>query len=259
MRPLAWRLGVRCAAAAALVGGLAGCGGSSVKPPPQSLGAVVDFAVPAAIAHLPLTKPDGTTTDLAAYRGRAVMIADFLTLCTDICPLISANTAALARDLDADGEGSRVALLEISVDPHRDTPARLAAYQKLYGNPPANWTLLRASPADTKRLWQFFGVEYQRVKEPKPPAIDWLTHRPLTYDVDHADDLIFLAPNGSERFVVNADPDLQGKVPPKTLVKFLDPSGVASIYHPHPVADWTVGQALGVFSWLENKSLPVSS
>jgi protein SCO1 len=239
----------------AVVGTLAACGGSSIKPPPPSLGTVVNFTVPAAIANIPLTEANGTTTTLAAYQGKSVMIADFLSLCTDICPMISANTAAMARALNADGVGAKVALLEISVDPQRDTPARLRAYQKLYGGPLADWTLLRATPANTAKLWKFFDVEYKRVKEPKPAAIDWLTHKPLTYDVSHEDALIFLGANGHEQFIVNAAPDVQGHLPPSQLVKFLDPSGLVALNHPTPVEDWTVSQGLSVFSWLTNRHL----
>lgn len=241
-----------------LFAALAACGGnanSAVPPPPPSLGQVVNSTLPAAIANLPLTEANGTTTTLAHYQGKSVMIADFLTLCTDICPMISANTVAMARALNADGEAGKVALLEISVDPHRDTPARLRAYQKLYGGPLADWTLLRATPADTAKLWKYFGVEYQRIKEYKHPSIDWLTHKPLTYDVAHEDDLIFLGPDGQERFVVNAAPDVQGHLPPQQLVQFLDPSGLVALHDPNPVEDWTVGQGLSVFSWLTDRRL----
>jgi protein SCO1/2 len=239
----------------AVLGTLAACGGGAIKPPPPSLGTVVDFSVPTSIANIPLTEANGTTTTLAAYAGKPVMIADFLTLCTDICPLISANTAAMARALNADGEGAKVALLEISVDPQRDTPARLRAYQQLYGGPLDDWTLLRATPANTAKLWKFFGVEYKRVKEPKPAAIDWLTHKPLTYDVSHQDALIFLGANGHEQFIVNAAPNVQGHQPPSRLVKFLNPSGLVALNHPTPVEDWTVSQGLSVLSWLTNRHL----
>jgi protein SCO1/2 len=150
-------------------------------------------------------------------------------------------------------------LLEISVDPGRDTPARLRAYQKLYGEQPANWTLLRATPADTAKLWKFFGVSYGRAKEPKPPSIDWLTHKPQTYDVVHSDDLIFLGPDGRERYVVNADPDVQGDRPPKQLVKILNSEGLTSLNQPDPVGDWTVAQGVGVFSWLLDTHLSTST
>jgi protein SCO1/2 len=184
------------------------------------------------------------------------MIADFLTLCTDICPLISANSAAIARTLAANGLSSKTAVLEISVDPRRDSPARLRAYQKLYGAAPPNWTLLRASPADTAQLWKFFHVGYQRVKETKPASIDWLTHRPLTYDVQHSDAVIFLGADGNERFIIDGAPDTVGKLPPGKLVQFLNGQGLHNLYHPVKVEDWSVAQGLQVFSWLTDQRLP---
>jgi len=147
--------------------------------------------------------------------------------------------------------------LEISVDPERDTPARLTAYQKLYGGPMPDWTLLRATPANTKKLWAYFGVDYGRTKEPKPPSLDWLTGKPLKYDVTHEDDLFFLDPAGHQRFIVNADPDVQGHNPPKRLVQFLDSEGLKSLNRPNPVGDWTVSQGVSVFSWLLNQKLAV--
>jgi protein SCO1/2 len=230
------------------------CGGSAsatgIPAPPQSLGTVVDFPVPPSIANIPLTKADGSRTTLAAYRGKAVMIADSLTLCYDVCPMTTADARALANALAAAGNANNVAVLEISVDPRRDTPARMRAYQDLYGGPLPNWTLLRASPANTARLWKYFGVEYSREPEGNPPDIDWWTHKPLTYDVGHADDLIFLDARGRERFVVSAAPNTRGLNTPANLVKHLSPEGKQLLAHPNPVTTWTVSQGLSVFSWL---------
>jgi protein SCO1/2 len=237
---------------------LAACG-TSVKPPPDSLGSVVDFAVPSSIAHIPLTKPNGTTTDLASYQGKTVMIADFLTECTDICPLISANTATMARSLNTAGARTRTTLLEITLDPRRDTLSRLRAYQRLYGTEPDNWILLRASPSDTHTLWRYFGVYDHRVNESHPPDTDWLTGKPLTYDIDHSDDLIFLGPDGHERFLVDGNPDTQGRPPPQRLTRFLGRQGHRALAHPNPAEDWTVEQGLTVFSWLLNQPLATSS
>jgi protein SCO1/2 len=248
---------------AVLAAALSGCGGSAgaatIPVPSQSLGERVSFQVPSQIAHIPLTKPDGTTTTLAAFRGKAVMIADYMTLCTDICPMITADTRALAQAVQADGYGDKIELLEITVDPVRDTLPRLRAYQKLFGGPLPDWSLLRASPADSKRLWKYLGVEYGRTKEANPPDLDWWTHKPLTYDIAHSDDLIFFGPTGNERFVVNADPNARGVDTPAELVKFLSAQGRRALRHPNPIATWTVSQGLEVFSWLTNHRLPSSS
>ena len=36
-------------------------------------------------------------------------------------------------------------------------------------------------------LWKYLGVSVQIVPEEQPAKIDWLTGKPLTYDVDHTD------------------------------------------------------------------------
>jgi protein SCO1/2 len=235
---------------------LSACGGSHVDPPSPAVGSVVDFTIPPAIANLPLTKPDGTKTSLADYRGKFVMVTDFMTECTDICPMISANTAALARAVTANGYGDKVVLLEVSIDPARDTLRRMSAYQKLFQPPAANWTLLRASAADTPRFWKYFGIELERVKlDEEPPDRDWLTGKPLTYDVEHSDELIFIDPDGHERFVVSASPNVEGRALPPTLDKVLGEQGRRLLRHPDPVTSWTVGQGLSVFSWLLDHKL----
>ncbi|HTW20092.1 MAG TPA: SCO family protein [Mycobacteriales bacterium] len=241
---------------------LAGCAGTTssgrIPAPSARIGAQADGALPTDLATMPLTEANGTTTTLAAFRGKAVMIADFMTLCTDICPLISANTAATARALAAQGAQSQTALLEITLDPHRDTLHRLRAYQKLYGAEPSNWILLRASPPDTHRLWHYFGVYDRRVKEGTPADTDWLTGKPLTYDIVHSDDLIYLDREGRERYVIDGSPDTQGLAPPRRLARFLGSQGQAALMHPNPSLDWTVPDALRVFSWLLDRRIVAS-
>jgi protein SCO1/2 len=242
---------------------LAGCGGgadaaSGVPMPSPAVGTAVDFPVPAAIASIPLTTASGTHTTLAAFHGEPVLIADFMTLCNDVCPLISANVAAIARAVQADGYAGKVALLEITIDPRRDSVHRLAAYQKLYGGAVPGWTLLRASPAGTRALWKFFGVGYRRVKEGKPAQIDWLTHKKLTYDLQHTDDVIFLDTSGHERFVIDGSPLVKTTIPIR-LRRQLTEQGIQNLKHPQPVADWSVAQGMQVLSWLSDHRLAVPS
>jgi protein SCO1/2 len=242
---------------------LAACGGGSsgssrIPVPSQRIGTSVDIALPANIAHIPLVTATGKHTTLAAFRGEPVMIADFMTLCSDVCPLISANVAAMARSLAKDGYAGKVALLEISIDPARDTPARLRAYQKLYGGRLPGWTLLTSSKAGSATLWKSLGVGIKRIKEPKPADIDWLTHKPLTYDLAHTDDVVFLDARGHERFVIDGSPQVDGSLPP-TLLRFLTKQGVRNFQHPQPVADWSVGEGMQVLSWLSNNKLAPAS
>jgi cytochrome oxidase Cu insertion factor (SCO1/SenC/PrrC family) len=79
----------------------------------------------------------------ADLRGK-VVVADFIyTTCTDICPALTAQMAALRTRLAEEGLlGDEVMLLSISVDPARDTPEVLRAYSEPFGADPATWRFL---------------------------------------------------------------------------------------------------------------------
>ena len=70
-----------------------------------------------------------------------IWVADFIfTSCQGVCPLLSERMAEIgkrARHLGPDFH-----LVSISVDPERDTPARLAEYGARYGANPIAWSFL---------------------------------------------------------------------------------------------------------------------
>ena len=134
-------------------------------------------------------------------------MAPFLTLCQDECPLVTGAFIALQRDVRAASLGRKVVFMEITVDPGRDTPARLAAYSKEFG---ADWVLATGTPANLDALWKFLGVSVQIVPEEQPAKIDWYTGTPLTYDVDHTDGYFLIDPAGHERFSDSNPPNLNG-------------------------------------------------
>ncbi len=102
---------------------LAACGSSAPVAPPPSQGLVVNRPTP---QHVGLVDQDGRHVSLAALRGKVVVLAPFLSLCQDECPLVTAAYVALERDVRAAGLGSRVAFVEATVDPGRDTSARVS-------------------------------------------------------------------------------------------------------------------------------------
>ncbi|MGH3495575.1 MAG: SCO family protein, partial [Sciscionella sp.] len=190
----------------------------------------------------------GARTSLSALRGKVVVLADFLTLCGEECPMTSANMNQMARTASNDGLAGKVVFVEVTVDPQRDTPARLAAYRKLYGAS-RNWMLLTTTSSNLKAFCQYFGVFYKKTKEGNPPDVDWLTHKPLRYDIAHQDAVVFIDKQGHERFVILGNANTEGKSPPRTLSKFLDDEGRKNLNHPGPLS-WTVPEGLGVVSWL---------
>jgi len=227
---------------------LAACGNSGdPAPPPASQGIVQDRPIP----DVPLISSTGAATSLAAYRGKFVVMAPFLTLCQDECPLVTGAFIALQRDVKAAGLGKNVVFMEITVDPGRDTPARLAAYSKEFG---ADWPLLTGTPASLARLWRSLGVSVQIVPEEQPAKIDWFTGKPLTYDVDHTDGYFLIDPAGRERFSDSNPPNLHGQLSEK-LTSLLNGGGLQNLDH-QGNPNWTLSDALSSISWLVGRNIP---
>ena len=156
------------------------------------------------------------------------------------------------RQLRRAGLGKRVVVAEVTVDPWRDTPARLRAYQRLTG---VNFRLLTGTPSEIRRFWRFFGVYYRRVAQGKPPDVDWLTHRPETFDVQHADGLFVLDPSGRERIADLGMPDAGGHLP-ASLRGLLSSEGRRNLAHPQ--LPWTATQVLDDVYRLMGRQIPTS-
>lgn len=232
----------------ALLAACSGGSGASIGPPGPQVGATLDQAIPSSIANLQLTTDSGAHTSLADFRGKTVILTDFLTLCSDACPLVSQELADIDRQVLAAGLQNQVQLLELTVDPQRDTPARLAAYRKVF-DAPANWSLLTATPQTIEAVWGYFHVYYQRGPTDDPGATDWWTGNPLTYDVAHGDDAIFIDTSGHWRYLIDGLPNVQGQQLPSAMRAYLDTVGTRRLDHPS-AGTWTTPQALQVLSWL---------
>ncbi len=177
-------------------------------------------------------------------------MANFLTLCQDECPLVTGAFITLQSEVRAAGLGNQVVFMEITVDPERDTPARLRAYSKEFG---ADWPLLTGTPANLRALWKFFGVSVQIVPEEQPPKLDWYTGKPLTYDVNHTDGYILINRQGHERFVDANAPNLHGHLK-KSLENLLNDGGVRNLKD-QSKPNWTITDALSSISWLVGRNI----
>jgi cytochrome oxidase Cu insertion factor (SCO1/SenC/PrrC family) len=237
-----------CAGVAA---GFASSGAGSVTAPPASIGDRLDRPLPSALARATFTDQRSRPVRLSDFAGRVVFLLPFLTSCQEECPVTTGALLAIERALVSDGLQKKVALVEVTVDPARDMPERLAAYAKLTG---ATWTLLTSTPATITALWRFYGIYYQDVPEASPPGIDWQTGKPYTYDVVHSDGFILLDSHLHERFVA-AGMVRNAKLTP-TLRRLLDAQGLRNLEHPGG-GSWTVNQALQSIGWLLGR--PVNS
>jgi cytochrome oxidase Cu insertion factor (SCO1/SenC/PrrC family) len=230
---------------------LSACGTSAPAAPPPSQGLILDRPSPQSV---PLVNQQGQAVSLAGLRGKVVVLAPFLSLCQDECPLVTGAFTALQRDLRAAGLAQRVVFVEATVDPGRDTVARLAAYQKEFG---ADWDLWTGTPANIAAFWKPFGVAYQIVAEEQPPKTDWWTGQPLTYDVDHTDGYILVNPAGRERFVDASAPNEKGALDAK-LRGLLDDGGLHDLDNPQ-APNWTTADALDSIGWLLGTTIPAPS
>jgi len=88
--------------------------------------------------------------------GRIVAINFLYTTCTTICPVTSAIFAQVQQAL-GDRLGQEVWLLSISVDPTRDTPARLKAYAHKVGAQPG-WLWLTGQKHRVDQVLQGLGT-----------------------------------------------------------------------------------------------------
>jgi protein SCO1/2 len=210
----------------------------------------MDRALPSALLAAPFTDQAGQRTTLSQFAGRAVLLVPFLTSCQEECPITTGALLEIERALVADHLTAKAALVEVTVDPGRDTPERMAAYATLTGT---HWPLLTASPSTLATLWHYFGIYDQVVPEGSPPSIDWQTHRPYTYDVDHSDGFVLLNAQLDERFV--AAGMVRGARVSPALRKLLDASGVQDLEHPGG-GSWTVAQALDAIGWVVGQSVP---
>jgi protein SCO1/2 len=220
----------------------------SLVPAPLAVGTALQQ--PRHVPPLELIGDNGRPTSLAALRGRWVVLVPSMTLCHEVCPMTTGVLMALTAALRREGLGKRVAAVEVTVDPWRDTPARLRAYRRLTG---ADFTMLTGTPAEIARFWKFFGIYYKRVAQGNPPDVDWLTHRPETFDVDHTDGFFLLDSAGQERVVEEGTPDTEGRLSP-VLRRLLNGAGHHNLVDPQ--LPWSAGQLLDDLDWLMGRSIP---
>lgn len=110
------------------------------------------------LADTPLQDQDGRELRLKSdvLGGRVAVVNFVYTTCTTVCPVSSATLAQLQERLGA-RLGERVLLVSITVDPLRDTPARLKEYSARHGAGPG-WRWLTGRKGDVDAALKAFGA-----------------------------------------------------------------------------------------------------
>lgn len=140
--------------------------------------------------ELAMTQAPAREVSAADYRGKIVLLFFGYTSCPDVCPTTLARLAAARAALPDHGAATRV--LFVTVDPARDTPARLAKYVSAFGDGVVG---LRGTPQALDRLARRYRVSYSLGK---PDANG-------DYDVAHSSGVFVFDAAGRARLLVRPD------------------------------------------------------
>lgn len=163
---------------------------------PQFFGEVVKPARPA--PELVAVNWDGKPFRLSELRGKVAIVFFGYTFCPDVCPFALAKMKKLYADLGERAEDVKVVF--VSVDPQRDTVAKLARYvpnfdRRFYG--------LRLEPAAVEEVSESFAVTVQYGQPEEGPETESF------YYVDHTGSFFVIDREGQLRltFPPNATAD----------------------------------------------------
>ena len=121
---------------------------------------------------------DGRAVTEQTYRGKHMLVFFGFTHCKVVCPRALER---ISRALDTlGGEADRIQPLYISVDPERDTPARM---QEFLGTYP-RFTGLTGTREQTDAAKQAFRVFAQRKADAQEPDGYVVPHTAFTYVLD---------------------------------------------------------------------------
>ena len=167
-----------------LASAITGCGIDS----PKLHGTVLE--PPLSATDYALTDQDGQTTRLSDFRGSPVLLFFGYTHCPDVCPLTLAHFKQIRSTLGADG--ARVRFVFVTVDPERDTPARIKEY---LANFDPSFVGLTASPETLAQVYRAFGIT---VANSQPSA--YSPHH-VSNSVDHTRSVFLLDDQGKVRVI----------------------------------------------------------
>jgi len=140
-----------------------------------SLAADIDVGGP-----FQLVDQDGHAVSDQTYRGRPLLMYFGYTSCPDVCPVDVAKVVKVSRSVRA-STGIDVTPVFVTVDPARDTSARMKAYVRAFG---ADVIGLTGSDAQIKQVTDAYHVYFNKV-----PANG-------TYLMDHSTVLYLVGADG---------------------------------------------------------------
>jgi protein SCO1/2 len=112
--------------------------------------------------NVPFVTADGNATSLAASNGQVRVVTMMYTHCPGICPLALSTLQRMDSHLTP-AQQRRISIVALSLDPERDSVARLREFQDARGIASPRWIVGHPSIEGTRRLAAAMGVDYRVV------------------------------------------------------------------------------------------------
>ena len=165
---------------------------TQVQDTTPSSGTPSDESVPATFGGpFSLIDQNGMRRTDMDFRGKYMLIFFGYTYCPDVCPTTLAVEAEALDKLGA--QGDRIVPIFISVDPQRDTPAKLKTYLSSFdAKPPSNrsnFVGLTGSAEEIALAAKAYRVFYQA-------HIDGRAPNGADYSIDHTGEVYLMGPKG---------------------------------------------------------------
>ena len=153
----------------------------------RDTGSILFYPSPRPLPDFSLAQSDGTRLIPGELRGHWTLVFLGFTSCPDVCPTTLAELAKAQKQWQAIPESLRPRVVFVSVDPERDTPARLGEYAHAFHKDTI------AATADVPALERFatsLGMVFQ-----KAPGKNF-DNNPDDYSMDHSASIAVLDPQG---------------------------------------------------------------
>ena len=152
------------------------------QPPPMQSAQV--YPQPRPLPAFALTQSDGKPLTAADWQRRYTLVFFGYTRCPDVCPTTLATLHQALQQLRAQGLGAQVQVDFITVDPPRDTPARLAAYVRAFD---PQFVGATGPDAQLQPLTRALGLIYARTPDGHGGE-----------SIDHSGAVVLIDPQGHE-------------------------------------------------------------
>lgn len=114
--------------------------------------------------NVTLTNASGAQHGLDVHRGHPVLVTMFYGSCPMACPLLIDTMRSIERTASpADRE--RLRLLLISIDPERDTVAKLTEISAGRKLDASRWTLARTDAHSVRKIAAVLGIQYRKLPD----------------------------------------------------------------------------------------------